>query len=395
GIGEWILGTENPSIGSHSVKGYILSLGVYILPTVLIMGSFVFLSVGVTRNIFSGFGIVIGFVLLQTILENTLFNQKELLAVFDPFGEHAFYLTTQDWGFERQNSEGLPVGIWVLANRGSWLALTVGAWRLFFRKFDFQYDFLWQRKFKIFDRNQQTVGQASERVIHKEDSEIALDFSFPAQVRTGISLMIYDFTHIARGWIFLCITGLGALGVFFIQLTISQTGDFNLLPLTRLFLGAPLIMFSLLVMLTTFIFSGQLIHRARQRKMNLMLDVTPSENWQWLTAKIGAISLVQMLQLLIFLCTSLLIQAINGYHTWELDLYIFHLFVLVMPILFVWNVTSYFIHSLFPHLLLSLFVLTCLWFVGLSLDDLDNLTRLLTYNSVPFLSYSDFQGYGF
>jgi ABC-2 type transport system permease protein len=206
--------------------------------------------------------------------------------------------------------------------------------------------------------------------------------------------MIYDFKNLIKNWMFLVLCFFGAATVFFIQLKVTNTGEFNLLPFTRIFIGAPLSIYTLIVILSTFLFSGLLINKGRQYKMNLMLDVTPVKNWQLLLSKIGAISLVQIVQLLLFIFVGIIIQTLNGYYNFEFRLYFFHLFVLVFPVLFVWNVTSQFVHTLVPNLFLRLFILAGLWLGAQSVEQLGIQTSTLKYNFLPALEYSDFNGYG-
>jgi ABC-2 type transport system permease protein len=390
-LGEIILGTANPKIGTNSSLGYILALCLYLLPTLIIIGVVVFVAVGISRNIFSGFIVIICFVLFQLILENVFFEQKALLALFDPFGQNAFYLATNDWGFNMQNSNTLPVKGIIIWNRIFWLVIAFIIYSVFFRKFDFQYNSVWQFN-KAYPKDN---GPAVHLIKQPElDQDIRYEFSTKARIKCLVQLMIYDFKNLIKNWMFLVLCFFGAATVFFIQLKVTNTGEFNLFPFTRLFIGAPLSIYSLIVILSTFLFSGLLINKARRYKMNLMLDATPIMDWQLLLSKIGAISLVQVVQLLLFIIIGISIQIINGYYNFEFGLYFFHLFVLVFPVLMIWNVTSQFVHTLVPNLFLGLFILAGLWLGAQSLEQLGIQTDTLKYNFLPALEYSDFNGYG-
>jgi ABC-2 type transport system permease protein len=391
-LGEMLLGTENPKIGAHSPSAYIAAFGLYIAPSVIIIGIFVFVWVGISRNIFSGFVVVICFVLLQSILENILFDKKSLLALLDPFGQNAFQLITKDWNIEKQNSNTLPISHLIILNRLFWSLSAFLFYAIFARKFEFQYDAVWSFKSRSSTR---ITPEASSIGRTDMDTDIRYDFSPKAHIQALFYLMVYDFKRILTNRLFLLLSFFGILAVFFIQLRVSNTGDFNLHPFTRIFIGAPLLFYTLIVILSTFLFSGLLVHKARQHRMDLMLDAAPIKTWQLAVSKIGAVSLIHVVQLLLFLMVGLAIQITNGYYRFELDLYGFHLFILVFPVLLVWNITSHFIHSLVPNLFLGLFLLACIWLGAQSLEQIGIRTHLLKYNTLPALSYSDFDRYGY
>lgn len=387
-VAELILGVNNPRVGANTTVGYLIALGLYLVPTVVTIGVFVFVSVGISRKIVSGFIVVICFVLLQIILENTLFGYKTWLALLDPFGQSAFHLATQHWDFEMQNSNAFPISLIVIFNRALWLLLALLLYYFFAKRFDFEFDSIWSFQTKPPKAAKMPM---SRPVINPG---LLYDFSAKASIWLCLRLIVYDFKSIAKTWMFLLLSLFGGVALFFIHLRVSNTGTFTMLPLTRTFIGAPLSIYTVIIILSTFLFSGTLVNRARQYKMNLMTDATPVANWQLIYAKVGAIGLVQIVQLLLFLLVSLSIQLINGYYKFELGLFAFQLFILVLPVLFVWNLTSHFIHALFPNIFFSLFVLLCIWLGAQTLEEIGIQTYLLKYNQLPPLTYSGFNGYG-
>lgn len=389
-FGEFLAGTEYPKIGPFNPMSYLVTLGVYLLPTMLVIGVFVFVIVGITRSIFSGFMTVICFVLFQSILENVFFNQPSLLALLDPFGQFAFQSVTHDWNYELKNSTALPINGLVLANRLFWLLAAFVVYFVFHKKFDFQYHKIWETKNAT--RSNKSVILKNELVDNK--SEISFDFSLKARINSFFQLMIYDCKSILKNRLFLLLCAFGGLAIFFIQFRICNSGEFNLFPLTRIFIGAPLSMYALIVTLSTFLFSGLLVHKAKQNKMDHLVDVTPVRNWQLIGSKVGAMTLVQMVQLFLFMLIGVGIQIYNGYFYFEIGLYLFHLFILVLPVLLVWNIISFFAHSFLPNILIGLFLLGCIWMGAQSMEQLNVQTYLLKFNTLPELTYSDFNGYG-
>ncbi len=391
-LSELLLGTNNPKIGNFDVLGYLVALGVYLIPSLVVIGVFVFVTVGITRNIFSGFIVVTCFVLFQLILENLLFENRAFLAILDPFGQNAFQLATKDWGITIQNSSNLPMSFYVVINRVLWLMIALFIYSCFVKKFDFQYDSILQFKRKS---NQPKNKNLTQNQTIDYSTEIKFDFSVAATVKTFLFLLLFDFRSLVKNWMFILVSIFGAVTILLIQLKVCNTGELILQPLTRILIGAPLRIYMVILTVTTFLFSGIIMNKSRQSKMNLMLDVTPVNNWQLIFSKIGAISLLHITQLLIFLLVCLAIQIINGFYRFEFGLYFFHIIILVFPILFVWNLTSHFIHSVFPNIFLALFVLLGIWFGAQSLDVIGIKTNILKFNYLPAIEYTDFDGYGY
>ncbi len=389
-LGELLLGTSNPKIAPFRLMAHVTAFGVYLIPSLLIAAVLVFVVVGLSRNSYAGFMVAIGLVLLQMILENVLFGQKSLLALLDPFGQHAFFLATADWNRSMQNSTALPIDRLVIANRILWAALAGLAYLFFYKKFNFQYSPIFQLR-KSTNKQSATASIASSTSTSKAE----YSFSFASRCKAFVMLLYYDFKMLISNWMVLLLTTLALLAVFFVQVRVSNTGEFNLMPYTRLLIGAPLAIYTVILSLCTFLFAGLLMHRSRVSKMNLIMDATPVSNWQLVLSKIGAISLLHVIQLALFFLLGLGLQVFNAFYNFELSIHLFHLALFVFPVLLVWNLASNFVHSLVPNVYLGLFLLAGLWLGAQSLEQVGINSNLLKFNTYPALTYSDFQAYGY
>ncbi len=391
-LGELLIGNEHPRITNFNLWSYVTIVSVYVLPTMFVVACFVFISVGITRNIFTGFIVVFCFVLYQMILENVLFDHQKLLALLDPFGQNAFHLITQNWDFDKQNSSTLPLGNWIFLNRIFWLLLSGLLYVFFTRKFELKFDAIWQyRRSTIASSPSDDSLKATPL---SSQPHVKSDFSFKGRIQTIFYLIRRDHLSIVNSWMFIILSLFLGFAVFFIHLKASHTGHMTLLPLTRIILGSPLSIYTLILILSTFLFSGYLSDRARRFKINQMIDVAPVTDWQLVISKVGGLGMIQLTQLMLFFLIGIGIQWLNGYTHFEVGFYLWHLIILTFPMLLVWNVTSFFIHSLFPNLFFGLFILIILWLGTQSLDQAGITTYLLKYNDLPNLTYSDFHGYG-
>lgn len=388
-VGELILGNTNPRIGPISLAAYISSFLVYLLPTIISISIFTFTLVGFTRNVFSGFVIIIFFVLFQLMIENVLFDNIVLSTLLDPFGQTAFLVATESWDFKMKNANFLPINKLVVINRILWLILSLLALKFFYSKFDFQYDSI--LKFK--SNKKQSSASLDPNPIDN-NYIIKFNYSSKARLQTFLNLMKFDFLSILKSWMFWILAFAGILTILFIQLKVTHTGEFVLHPHTRLLLAAPLNIYSQVIIFGTFIFSAFLVQRAKRNGISNLIDVTCIKNWQLILSKVTAIAIVQICFLLLFLICSIAVQIFNGYSNFELSIYAYHIFILILPMLLIWNFTSIFVHSLIPNIYLSLFFLICIWLGAQSIEQIGLDTNLLKFNLLPQIEYSDFQGYG-
>ncbi len=393
-IGEFILGSDNAKIGPFQLMGYLATYGVFVIPNLIIYGILVFIIVGISRNIYAGFITILILFLFQIIIENLFTGNGFLIALFDPLGQNTVQYVTKNWTLNNKNSDFIPVGGVVIYNRIFWSILIALVFTIFYRKFDFLYDSPFQDWKPSFLNK--TKSQSSVNPNRKLDriSNVDYDYSTAAQFKSMWQLAVVDFKYIYKSWMFYLLAAAGILAVIFMQLKFSNTGEFNLLPLTRIMLHVPLFFYSLICMFTTFIYGGMLVHRAKNRRMNHLIDSTIISNWALLGSKLIALILMQISLLLLMMLCGMLIQCYNGYYNFEIGQYLFNLFILTLPGLIIWAVYTIFVHTLFPKLFVGLFILILTW---IGLDGLNQIgidTNLIKFNSLPVLSYSDFQGYG-
>lgn len=389
--GELILGIANPKIGPFQMTGYLLAYLVYVIPNFFIFGGFIFVIVGVSRNIYAAFICTLIFFLLQILVRNILHDNATLLTLLDPFGQDAFMYSVRNWNLSDHNNLVPDIVGSILVNRVFWIVLASLCLASFSLKFDFLYENNWSFKALSSSRNSQPLKQ-SKKVV-SSISKVEYDHSFGSQMRRMLYLARVDFRYMIKSWIFFIFSIFGAVTIFFILFRITNSGEFNLMPLTRLMLSAPLSLYSIILMLAIFVYAGLLVHRGKNQHMNLLMDATTTTNASFLFSKVLALGLLILSFLAIMMICGISIQVYNGYYDFEIEQYLFHLIFISFPALMIWAMLAVFIHNLIPNLYLGLFVLIFAWigFDNLSQVGLDS--KLLHFNAASQMSYDDFNGY--
>lgn len=393
-LGELILGREHPMVGPPNFGGYASAYLFFVLPNMFMYGLFVFVVVASLRNMYAGFIAVIVLLFLQIIMDNLFAGDSFLFALFDPLGQNAAAYEIRFWTISEQNERPIPILGTVLWNRMLWISLSLVIFGLFYRKFKME-----QETFRLFPgiikkrkHTDATIHNAPGTAYHGANARI--EFSFRHQLKAMLQLSTIDFRFIIKSWIFHVLVLLGMMAVVFAVSRVTNRGDMTFLPLTRIVLSVPMLFFSMVIVLLTFIYSGMLVHRSRTAKANQLIDATATSNWVIMGSKVLALLQVQILLLFVMMLCGIGLQLYNGYYHFEIGLYLFHLFILTFPSLLIWAVISVFVHTMLPNVYLGIFLLLVLW---LGVDQLPQVgidSYLLRFNSPPQLTYSDMVGFG-
>lgn len=392
-IGEFIPGLHENKIGPLSILGYLQAYLVYVIPTLFFFGIIVFSVVTLTRNIYAGFITVIIIFLLQIIIENVLggTGQFYLMSILDPFAQNTKEYAIQNWTLLDRNTKLLPVSTVVVFNRVFWLACCILIFLLTYRKFSFSEQaptFLF-KKTKGNTLVKENFGSISKVRL----SEVRYDFSWRQQLKTVGYLSSRQFNYIIKSWMFAILTFFGILAVVFAIAKVTNFEEIAMLPTTKVVLTIPAIFFNMIMILTTFLYSGMLVHRSKTTKMDQLIDTTPVSNGVLLFSNVLALMKMQIILLLILVVAGIGVQLFNGYYNFEVGLYLFQLYILSFPVLVIWSLAAVFIQTLFTNTYLGLFILIIGW-IGISgLPQAGITSKLLLFNTPQKTDYSDMNGY--
>lgn len=392
-LGEFILGIDNPMIGQTNYWGYASAYLFFVWPNMFAYGLMIFMVVASLRNIYAGFISVILLFFIQIITDNLFEGTPVLFALFDPFGQNAVAYETRFWTISEQNVRQIPVLGVVLWNRLLWTTLGLLLFGLFYKKFQLE-----QETFSLLPNigknksEKKTVSNPIQST--NKYAKVTINFSFLHQAKAMLKLSAIDFRFIIKNWLFQILLLFGVLALVFAMSRVTNRADMTYLPLTRIVLSVPMYFFSIVIMLLTFVFAGMLVYRSRMAKSNQLIDTTATTNWVLLGSKIIALLKVQLLLLLVMMLCGIGLQLYNGYYQFEIDLYLFHLFIITFPTLIIWAVLSVFMHTILPNVYMGIFLLLLIW---IGIDQLPQIgieTYLLRFNSAPQLVYSDLNGFG-
>ena len=392
-LGTLLPGIPAGNLGPFHLSAYLHSYLVYVIPNLLLFGAIVFAAVVLTRNIYSGFIIIILLYFLQGLLAGILTGLENsfLAALFDPFGKSAANYYTRYWTLAEQNTMLLPFQGVIIYNRLLWLIIAAGIFAAAYRYFSFSQQAI---SFGNKPKAEPAADNTSSGIVKIQLPEVPFQFSLVEQLKTTWRLSNVELQYILKSRMFQSILLGGMLMVFFQQARMGPQNGFEVLPVTWIMLRIPTFLFSGIINILTFLYAGMLVNRAAAAQMNQLVDVNPVPNWSLLLSKFIALLKMQLILITLIMIGGILAQTINGYYHYEIPLYLFELYGMNFIGFAIWACAALFVQTIFTNPYLGFFLLL-LGSMGMAgLPELGINHFVFRFNLAREMEYSDLNGYG-
>lgn len=377
--------------GSMSIMSVISNYFLFILPNMFFAGAIIFaLAVKWQSAVISFVGamiIIIGYIVSGSLLSDL--DNETLGALLDSFGIRTYDNVSKYYTTLEKNTLTPSFGGLLLLNRMIWIG--VGSFILLLSFFNFSF----------LKKNQKQKKSKLNSKVEKPEQVILLKPITTAYYSTsGIWSQFKSFFSIN----FLSITKSATFKIFLIfSLLLFITRLFSgfeymglkSYPLTYKMIESISAASGLFLIIMLVFFSGELIWRDRESKINEVIDATPHVSFISLFAK--AISLISVVTIFYFLFVVLAIifQVLNGFTGIELDVYILSYLYKLLPTYIVYAGVLILVQVLMKSKYLAYFVSVLIIFVSkifFSVFDIES--NMLFIADRPNLMYSDLNGFG-
>ncbi|WP_350293559.1 M1 family aminopeptidase [uncultured Croceitalea sp.] len=387
---EQLPGLHPDKIGDIGITGHLQALFLFVIPNAFILSLITFSVITYFRNLYAGLGVIIILFLVGNIIPNA-FDNPYVISLLDPLGENAFSFATDNWNQFDKNLKAIPLTTTIIANRILWLTMAFITGLFTYKKFKLhEHRSGTSKSVKISKKeannNKKKVKTVSMQIVKGPKLEQSLT--------TLWTLSMYNLKYIVKSWMFYIVVALGILAVFFAINQVTNNQAVAIMPVTNVILSIPAFFFTTIITLLTFMYGGMLVNRDKTSQMNFLVDSTSISNTKLYLSKVLAIAKMQLILLSLLLIVGVAVQIQNGYTNFELGQYFFNLFVIQFISLFIWALTSLFVHSIFRNTYLGIFFLVALWFGTSALPEIGIESRVALFNFYEPLSYSDLYGYG-
>jgi ABC-2 type transport system permease protein len=391
-----LFGVGNPAVGPLKLINFLEPFVLFTMPNLLLLGVIFFALTTYTRNNMSAYLFCIILLVVRSITDTITsdIDNKTLAAILEPFGQEAFQKTTEYWTPEEQNNYLIPLNGVLLYNRILWLGIALLITFTAYFRFSFS-QFL--TPFVLFKRKlKESFSPAALQIQNLSDlPQVNRDFSAKASWRQVFYLASFEFKKMTKSVLFIIKCALGVALMFIIS---QFTGAFygtETYPVTYQMLEVVSGIFRILILVLVIFFSGTVIWRDRDEKMDELIGTTPVNNVTLFFSKYLGMIYVIGVVLLVIMLTGIVIQLSQGYTVIEPLHYIKELVGFRLAEVISVIGLCLFIQVMLPNKFLAFFICVIPLFSGLLLGLLELSNNLYIFNSSgPGLQYSDMNHYG-
>lgn len=362
-----------------------------VLPNLFFSGALFFVSGAIGRKMVVVYLQWIGlFVIYQIalILSAELDNQT-LAGLIDPFAISTRNIVTQYWTVAESNSNVVALEGTMLLNRIIWISF--GVISLIVGYFAFNFNVV---RTPLFKRKRAVANNTNEQESSQvKVPEVNATFGLGAAISQIRSQSWFYFTQVLKSVPFSAITIFGMfiliVGSFFVGRVFGEytyPTTYNMLNLIQ--------SFNLFFIIIMVVYTGELVWKERDVKINLIYDAMPVNDFVTLTSKFLGMVLVYSFLLVILIITGMVLQTLRGYYIYELDLYFTSLFTNTLFFLVLFTLLAFFIQVMVNHKFIGIAIMI-LFFIGMQvLAPLGVEHRMFRFASSDLGPYSDMNGYG-
>lgn len=390
-----ILGSVMPwvdpeRIGANVLMAHAQAYLFLSIPNIVFSAAVIFAVAVLVRSTTAAFVTAIVIMVGSGVAESfmTEMDNQTLAALLDPFGGTAFELVSRYWTVDDKNTMLLPMTGVLLWNRLLWLALAAVVFLVSYWRFSFT-----DRK-----ANAPALPPGDETTpvaIHVNVPMVARRFDRAAHFRQWRRIVWNDLTGMLKGTAFLLVTGIGLLNMFLGLSFSSSLYENTLHPVTYRVNDITEGSFGLFLMILITFYSGLLVWKEREPKLDEVHDATPTPLGIGLLGKYAALLLLLALVLAIASVGGMVFQLLNGYTQLEPGVYLGNYILPNLIGLGIMLTLAFLIHVLVNNKYVgyAVFIVFIIG-SGILLNALDVRTHLARFNSAPGTEYSDMNAYG-
>lgn len=366
-----------------------------VVPTLFFSGALFFVTGALSRKLLIVY--IQGFLfLLVYLLAINLAKEADnlfLAGLLEPFTFQTVLIATSSWSVIERNTAMVPLTGILLYNRLLWIALGILILAIGHHFFSFNVlrDNISLKK-KQAGEAEYKSGYNAEWV---PTPLVLTQGGIRASIMQLFHLTLFSYRSVVKTVSFVAIVFCG-IGVLFINsFNLGTSYGVNNVPATYLIAGELVELTLIFFVAIVLFYSGELIWKERDNRINLLFDTLPISNLVNLSGRFLGLMLVLVLLIFTMIGAGILFQTFQGYYDYELNVYFAAFFVQVFPFLFLLGIVCFVCQVLVNNKYLA--QLAALVFIAVSsfgcrILGLDH-GLVIFGGSLPG-TYSDMNGYG-
>ena len=380
--------TPAERFGPTNWGGHLFGILNFGIPNVIISGVILFsLAIIFRSNIVSFIGSMLILVFYGVAGIFTKDIQKEWLAnLLDPFGGKPFSIMTKYLTVDEKNSNAIALVGELLINRLVWLAIMIAILVFVYYRFSF---------------NTKNVKAKKEKAVKKSLPAMVSNTVFtPTKAgvfswSTFFALTKFEIKAVIKNPTYIIIVSIGLI-LLITNLT-SFSGRYGAVQYPVTYDIVDIIDGSFMLFMIGFItfYTGVLVWKERDAKINEIQDATPIQTISLFASKFFAIIFAVALVILATIAIGIIAQTLHGYTRYDLGVYIKSLLVLKLLSYSYLIILSLLFHYLINNRYVAYFAFVMFVVVNSFIWGLLEIsTNMVSFNAKPFYIYSDMNGFG-
>jgi hypothetical protein len=370
-------------------SGHLHGLLVFGIPNTFIVSVILYGLAMHFRSSIASFGGAIFLLVFYVVSSGyTADLEKEWLAcLLDPFGFYPESIASKYLSVQEKNLQTVPITYWLLMNRMVWLALSGLLLLFFYRKFSFSAAKEKQSKQKM---------SADERYAPTQlQAPASASPAQGASFRGWLSMVAFECSCIIKNPTFVVLMLLGTVNLTASLTSFTDSYGLSKYPVTYDVIEVIHGSFYLFMIGFITFYTGVLVWRERDDRINEILDATPVRNFSILSSKLVSMWMGVGLMIAYSILVGIMAQALHGYFRFELSVYFTSLLVFDLLKFGYLIVASMLFHYLINNRYIAYFAFVAFVVLNAFLwSALKTNSNMLIFGGIPTITYSDMNGFG-
>ena len=389
-LGGWLPGVDPERVGRFVPEAYLLPYVINLLPNLFIFGAIFYVMAALTRRMLpvyiSSVVMLVGYIVAPGLARDL--DYKTLAALIDPFGTAALIRLTEYWPIAERNMRlVLPEGVYLL-NRAIWCSLALVALLLGYWRFHF-----------VSSVDSGAAARSEGDAPLRITGTAARTVETPDFSSRSLTLLLFQFSWMnlretVKNVYFFVLVLAGVLLMYASALEMGPMWGTSTYPVTAIVLETMSQAFSLVMLVVTTFYAGELVWRERQYRMALMLDALPVPGWLPLVSKLLALVALQALLLLLVMLCGMSVQVFRGYFHLDPVQYLHTLYAVQLPLYALLAVLAIAVQVLVGHKYAAFFLMILYYVATIAMTTVGFNHPMVLYAWTPPMRYSDMNGYG-
>ena len=393
-LGEFMPWKEAVNLLPFNAWNYIQPFIYVVLPSLFFSGAVFFVSGALSRKLIVVYtqGVVFLVLYILTLVLSRGMEDPFFASLVDPFAMQTIESLAQFWTPIERNSFLLPVEGVMLLNRLLWLL--VGGVILIGGYYGFSFNVVrnsFIKKRSINNVNEQTQKNQSELVLVPTHS---VQTASKTRIQQLFFQTKFHLTFLLKETSFWAIVICAMVIIFVNSISLGTSFGVDSYPRTYLIieeLQETSLFFFLIILV---FFSGELVWKERDMRLNLIYDSLPTSDFVNLGSKFLALIFTYVILIFTLILSGVLFQTASGYYQFELDVYFIGFFVGTLPFLVIFTVISFFFQAISNHKFVGHILVVLFFMITLALELFGYDHGLYKFGGDSLSTYSDMNGYG-